>query len=106
LLNSLYDARISSESFTTIIELLRYLIFRDRTPFIKASILSILDENFETNSCLVYNLFNRAKFLSDERVVSLSKTGSSRAVQAKDFPLSTRGTILSKETIKDIYGLL
>ena len=98
LLNMLVKQSSSAKLFQSTVEMLRYLVLRQRQGFFNEVITGFFDHNFSTQPFKVYNLFNRQALV--DKVKSKSFALETSELQIKHLLDAER------QIIKDtLYGM-
>ena len=100
LLNMLVKQSSSTKLFRSTVEMLRYLVLRQRQGFFAEVITGLFDHNFSTQPFTVYNLFNRQALVDKFKSKSFKNAIETGELQIKH--LLDAGRPIIKDTL---YGM-
>jgi hypothetical protein len=115
--NTMSEVANSESLFSNAVEMLRYLMLRERSRFFTEVIRSVFGEQMLTSQCKVYSLFNRAHFVKEMKRSTrdadikldsrVQQENSSRPIfdlikcEIKIYTMTIEG-VLSSSTVKQI----
>jgi len=93
-LNTMSEVTNSESLFSNAVEMLRFLMLRERSTFFTEAIRSVFGEQVLTSQCKVYTLFNRAHYVKEMR----------RSTRDADFRLDSR--VKQENSNRPIFDLI